>query len=166
MLISRSCGGAKSEGTGRGAAYKKELRFDPLATSIPLNRPDYRALDLNSETGYRNNSSYNHISNDDDDDQRNIQPQVYTYDYISSESTNTDSEDGVGDPQSPSPSPSPRTGSAMSMISMSRRSGTPTTSTMLMMSGSAHNLTTTGTPSSHWGNNSGYLNIPSARQGR
>ena len=78
LLISRSCGGAKSEGTGRGAAYKKELRFDPLATSIPLNRPDYRALDLNSETGYRNNSSYNHISNDDDDDdQRNIQPQIY-----------------------------------------------------------------------------------------
>ena len=152
-------GGVKSEGTGRGAAYKKELRFDPLATPIP--RPDYRALDPNSETGHRNSSSYGHISNNNNDDkQRNIQPQVYTYNYPSSEGTNTDSEDGVGDP--PSPSPSPRPGSAMSMISMSRRSGTPTTSTMLMTSGSAHNLTATGTLSSHRGNNSVYLNIPSA----
>lgn len=160
--------GTGGEGTGR-SSYKRELRFDPLATPIP--RPDYSALSSSSKTGtvtttrsHRNNSNHSHSSSNDD--QRNNQPRTYAYNYASSEGTNTDSEDGIGGP--PSPSPSPRPGSAMSMISMSRRSGTPTTATMLMMSGSVHNSTATGTFSSHraGGNSSvtgtGYLSIPSA----
>ena len=154
--------GIKAEGTGR-SWYKKELRFDPLATPIP--RPDYSALGPSSETGTAR-SHQNNPHNSNDDDQRNNQPRAFAYDYPSSEGTNTDSEDGVGGP--PSPSPSPRPGSAMSMISMSRRSATPTTATMLTMSGSVHNLTTTGTlPATSHRNNSvtqgaGYSSIPSA----
>ena len=155
--------GGKSgfEGTGK-SLYRKQLRFDPLATPIP--RPDYGALSSGSEMGtvttarsHRNN--YSSSSSND-------QPRAYAYDDANSEGTSTDSEDGIGGP--PSPSPSPRPGSAMSMISMSRRSGTPTTTTMLTMSGSVHNSTTTGTLSSHrtGGNISvtgtGYLTIPSA----
>jgi hypothetical protein len=42
--------GIKGEGMRKGS-YKKELRFDPLATPIP--RPDYSALGPSSETnGY------------------------------------------------------------------------------------------------------------------
>jgi hypothetical protein len=153
------------EGSGKGS-YKKELRFDPLATPIP--RPDYSALGPSSETGsvtttrsHRNNSNDSHSSSNGD--QRNNQPRTYTYNYASSEGTTTDSEDDLGGP----PSPSPRPGSAMSIMSMSRRSGTPTTTTMLM-SGSMNNLTATGTLSSHRarGNNSvagtSNLSIPSA----
>ena len=156
--------GMKGEGTGK-SSYKKELRFDPLATPIP--RPDYSALGPSSETGsittsrsHRNSSNHSHTSSNAE--QRNNQPRAYAYNYTSSEDTNTDSEDGLGGP--PSPSPSPRPGSAMSMISMSRRSGTPTTATLLTMS----NSTVTGTLSSHraGGNSSvtgtGYLSIPSA----
>jgi hypothetical protein len=152
--------GMKGEGMGK-SSYKKELRFDPLATPIP--RPDYGALGPSSGTGsittsrsHRNSSNHSHTSSNAE--QRNNQPWAYAY---SSEDTNTDSEDGVGPP---SPSPSPRPGSAMSMISMSRRSGTPTTATLLTMS----NSTVTGTLSSHraGGNSSvtgtGYLSIPSA----
>ena len=148
----------RSEGTGKGS-YRKELRFDPLATPIP--RPDYGALGPSSEAGSvattRNNSNDSHSSNGD---QRHNQPRTYTFNYASSEDTNTDSEDDVGGP----PSPSPRPGSAMSTMSMSRRSGTPTTTTMLSM----NNLTSTGTLSSYRtrGNNSlagtGNSSIPSA----
>ena len=38
----------RGEGTGK-STYKKELRFDPLATPIP--RPDYGALGPSFETG-------------------------------------------------------------------------------------------------------------------
>ena len=154
--------GMRGEVTGKGSY--KELRFDPLATPIP--RPDYSALGPSSETGsvtttrsHRNNSNDSHSSSNGD--QRNIQPRAYAYNYASSEGTNTDSEDGVEGP----PSPSPRPGSAMS------RSGTPTTTTMLTMSGSIHNLTATGTLSSHRarGNNSmagtGNLSIPATSAG-
>ena len=151
--------GMRGEVTGK-SSYK-ELRFDPMATPIP--RPDYSALGPSSETGsvnttrsHRNNSNDSQSSSNGD--QRNNQPRTYAYNYASSEGTNTDSEDDVGGP----PSPSPRPGSAMS------RSGTPTTTTMLTMSGSMHNLTVTGTLSSHRsrGNNSvagtGNFSIPSA----
>jgi hypothetical protein len=156
--------GMRGEGTGKGS-YKKELRFDPLATPIP--RPNYGALGPSSETGsvvttrsHRNISNDGHGSNNGD--QRNNQPRTYSYDCASSEGTN-DSEDDLGPP-----SPSPRPGSAMSTMSMSRRSATPTTTTMLTMSGSLNNLTATGTLSSYRtrGNNSvagtGNLSIPSA----
>ena len=163
-----SLGGKSGTREGRRkSSYKKELRFDPLATPIP--RPDYSALGPSSELGsvatsrsHRNSSNHSH--NSSNGGQRNNLPRASAYTYASSEDSNTDSEDGVGGP--PSPSPSPRPGSAMSIISMSRRSGTPTTTTML--SGSLHNSTVTGTHSSHraGGNSSvtgtGYLSIPSA----
>ena len=162
-------------GTGKSSSssYKKELRFDPLATPIP--RPDYGAIGPSSETGsalsYRNNNNSNESHNSNGDQRNNQQqPRAYTYNYASSsEGTNTDSEDDdVGGP----PSPSPRPGSAMSTMSVSRRSGTPTTTTttMLTMSGSMNNLTAaTGTLSSYRtrGNNNSVagtsnLSIPSA----
>ena len=155
--------GMRGDGTGKGS-YKKELRFDPLATPIP--RPDYNALGPSSEMGsvattrsHRNNSNDSQSSSNGD--QRSNQPRTYTYNYASSEDTNTDSEDDeLGGP----PSPSPRPGSAMSTMSMSRRSATPTTTTMLTTSGSLNNLT--GMLSSYRtrGNNSvagtGNLSIP------
>ena len=139
----------RGEGTGK-STYKKELRFDPLATPIP--RPDYSALGPSSETGsvtttrsHRNNSNDSHSSGDGDQRDNHQRRTTYAYNnFASSEGTNTDSdEDDIGGP----PSPSPRPGSAMSTISMSR---TPTTTTMLTMSGSMINLTAaTGALSSH-----------------
>ena len=160
--------GMRGEGTGKGS-FKKELRFDPLATPIP--RPDYGALGPSSETGSvtttRNNSNdtrSSSSSSSNSDQRNNNQPRTNAYNYASSEGTNTDSEDDIGGP----PSPSPRPGSAMSTMSMSRRSATPTTTTMLTMSGSMNNLTATGTlfPHRARGNNSmagtSNLSIPSA----
>ena len=143
----------RGEGTGK-STYKKELRFDPLATPIP--RPDYSALGPSSETGsvattrsHQNNSNDSHSSSNGDQRDKHQRRTTYAYNiYASSEGTNTNSdEDDIGGP----PSPSPRPGSAMSTISMSR---TPTTTTtMLTMSGSMNNLTAaTGAHSSHRAN--------------
>ena len=135
----------RDEGTGK-STYKKELRFDLLATPIP--RPDYCALGPSSKTGlvtttesHRNNSNDSHSSSNHDQRDNYLRRTTCAYDYASSEGTNTDSdEDDIGGPSSPSFRP----GSAMSTISISR---TPTTTTnMLTMSGSMNNLTAaTGT---------------------
>ena len=170
-------GGVRGEGTGGKGSYRKELRFDPLATPIP--RPDYGILNPSSEMGtvtttstttttrsHRNNSGYS----SNNDDQRNYRA-GYIHASSEEEDSNTDSEEGIGGP--PSPSPSPRPGS---VTSMSKRSGTPTattTMTMMMMSGSMNNLSGngmisyrnssgTGMTTTTTTTTTGYLSIPSA----
>ena len=86
----------RGEGTGK-STYKKELRFDSLATPIP--RPDYSALNPSSETGsvtttrsHQNNSNDSHSSSNGDQRDNNQRRTTYAYNnYASSEGTNTDS---------------------------------------------------------------------------
>ncbi|KAJ2925699.1 hypothetical protein H1R20_g11396, partial [Candolleomyces eurysporus] len=92
--------------TGTNGTLRKELRFDPTATPIPM--PDYTA----SEPSIPKARLAPLI----------LEPTSPVYPCSASDGTESEGP--------PSPSPTPRPGSAMSITISSRRSGTPTLATM------------------------------------